>query len=101
MRRVIFHRLAAAEYLAARRRYAVDSAWAADRCRDEIERAVLRISSNAEHCSPGTHGSRWTRVRRFSYVVQFFILDDSTVQVVAVAHTSRRLGYWRRRLHRP
>ena len=42
-------------------------------------------------------GFRRIRVRRFPYVLFFKRLDAQTVGVYAVAHTSRRPGYWRRR----
>lgn len=37
------------------------------------------------------------RVRRFSYILYYEILDPTQVVVYAVAHSSRRPGYWLRR----
>jgi len=37
------------------------------------------------------------RVRRFSYVLYYEVLDPTQVLIYAVAHTSRRPGYWLRR----
>jgi toxin ParE1/3/4 len=41
---------------------------------------------------------RFALVRRFSFVIHFAIEHDE-VQVVAVAHTARRPGYWLHRIH--
>jgi hypothetical protein len=40
---------------------------------------------------------RFAVVRRFNYVIRF-LLDPAQVQVLSVAHASRRPGYWMRRI---
>lgn len=95
--RVSFHRLAQAEAQAAEAWYAVRSHAAAERFRRAVEEAAARCAANPD---VGTLiGSRFRAVRvwRFPYVLVHHRLDVDEVQVVAVAHTSRRPGYWRRR----
>jgi hypothetical protein len=41
---------------------------------------------------------RWVRVRRFPYLLIFRRKSPEVIVIVAVAHTSRRPGYWRRRM---
>jgi hypothetical protein len=43
---------------------------------------------------------RFVKLRNFPYVVFYAVLDGE-VLVVALAHTKRRPGYWRRRLAKP
>ena len=40
---------------------------------------------------------RRARLRRFPYVVMFRLVGNETIEVLAVAHTRRRPGYWRSR----
>jgi hypothetical protein len=40
---------------------------------------------------------RWVHVSRFPYVLIFRSQPPGVILMVAVAHTSRRPGYWRRR----
>ena len=56
-----------------------------------------RISGEPDALPPLGIKYRWVRVSRFPYVLVFRELTPKTVKVVAVAHTSRRPGYWRRR----
>jgi hypothetical protein len=94
---VIFHRLAAKEFLAASEWYASRSMDAAVAFQAAVDRAVERIAKNAA-ALPGLFGLyRYARAGRFPYVLIFRPLSPETTQVVAPAHTSRRFGYWRRR----
>jgi plasmid stabilization system protein ParE len=94
---VIFHGLAAKEYLAASRWYAARSTDAAVAFHAAVELALERIANNAE-ALPGLFGKyRYVRVRRFPYVLVFRPLSAEEMQVMAIAHASRRSGYWRRR----
>jgi hypothetical protein len=40
---------------------------------------------------------RWVKTHRFPYILYFYVLNDAEVLVMAVAHGSRRLGYWLKR----
>jgi len=94
---VIFHRLAAREYRSSREWYAKRSAAVAERFRLAVDRAVDRIVKEADSLGVLVGQYRYVRVSRFPYVLIFRRLDSAVVVVVAVAHTSRRPGYWRRR----
>lgn len=48
--------------------------------------------------TPGARGAKRLILRRFPYDVVVQELSDE-ILVVAVAHQSRRPGYWRNRLH--
>jgi len=94
---VVFHRLAAREYRDSRDWYAVRSASVAERFRIAVDRAVDRIAAEAEALPVLSGPYRWVRVRRFPYLRIFRRQSPETIMIVAVAHTSRRPGYWRRR----
>lgn len=94
---VVFHRLAAREYRDSRDWYAVRSASVAERFRIAVDRAVDRIAAEAEALPVLSGQYRWVRVRRFPYLLIFRRQSPETIMIVAVAHTSRRPGYWRRR----
>lgn len=94
---VIFHRLAAREYREARNWYAARSKTVAERFRLAVGNAVDRIAVE-EDALPILSGQyRWVRVRRFPYILIFRYRSVNELMIVAVAHTSRRPGYWRRR----
>lgn len=95
--RVLFHRLAAREYRSARDWYRVRSREVAQRFALAVDRAANRIATSAESLPAATGTYRYARVDRFPYVLIFRRVDERVAMVVAVAHTSRRPGYWRRR----
>jgi plasmid stabilization system protein ParE len=95
--RVLFHRLAAGEYHSAREWYRERSVEVAKRFCMAVGRAADRIAADADSLPALTGTYRYARVDRFPYVLVFRRLDAHVVVVVAVAHTSRRPGYWRRR----
>ena len=94
---VVFHRLAAREYRSARDWYAARSTEVAERFRLAVDRAAGRLGLEYEAqpvlCGP----YRRIRVSRFPYILICRALSEGMIMVVAVAHTSRRPGYWRRR----
>ncbi len=94
---VVFHRLAAREYRSARDWYAERSSEAAENFRIAVDHAVSRISSEREFLPKLGPVYRFVRVRRFPYVLIFRDRSPESVMVMAVAHTSRRPGYWRGR----
>ncbi len=94
---VVFHRLAAREYRLARDWYAARSADVAERFRAAVDRAVDRVSTKRAMLARLGTSYRWVRVKRFPYVLIFREVSPDLVRIVAVAHTSRRPGYWRRR----
>src|SRR4051812_48960366 len=94
---VEFHRLAAQEYLAARRRYAARSARVAQNFFLAVDRALQQIRSAPLTATPFDDQRRWVRLRRFPYLLVFTLLDDDHILILAVAHARRRSGYWQRR----
>ena len=69
----------------------------AERFRDAVGRAVDRIAAEGDSLPVLTGEYRWVRVRQLPYILIFHFRSDNEVMIVAVAHTSRRPGYWRRR----
>ena len=94
---VVFHRLATREYRSARDWYAARSVEVAERFRTAVDRAVERIATERDALAKLGTVYRWVRVRRFPYVLIFREQSPDVIMVVAVAHTSRRPGYWRGR----
>ena len=95
---VLFHRLAASEYLKARRWYAREGGERlAERFRHAVDEAVDRIARNPEAGAIFRKSYRWVRLHRFPYLLYYQLLDDTRVMVLAVAHAARRPAYWLRR----
>ena len=97
MTEVYFQRDAAREYRSARKWYAARSPRAAERFRMAVAAAVECIEKSGKSL-PVLEGSyHRVRVKRFPYVLIFRQGVSGEFRVVAVAHTSRRPGYWRGR----
>jgi toxin ParE1/3/4 len=64
---------------------------------DELDAAIARVAAAPAAWSPHRHGTRQCPLRRFPYHL-VYVEQTSAVLVVAVAHSRRRPGYWRRRL---
>src|SRR5437867_1453620 len=94
---VIFHRLAHREYEAACRRYGQRSQQTRARFEGEVARAVQHIADDPFQWPVYRNDIRWVRTRRYPYVLYFRILDAQRVLLLALAHGSRRPGYWLRR----
>lgn len=94
---VRFHRLASREYRDARMWYAVRSNPAATRFRLAVDDAVQRLTGSPETQPNLSDNYHWVRVRRFPYMLVYRRLTDHVWMIVAVAHTSRRVGYWKQR----
>ncbi|SRR5216683_1928898 len=94
---VTFHRLALREYQAAQRWYARRSLQALRRFQGAVDQAVERIASGPDQWPPFGKSYRWVRASKFPYVLYYRILDGNRVLIMAVAHSRRRPGYWRRR----
>ncbi len=93
---VRFHRLAMREYVEAFDIYAHISSELANAFENEIEKAVNRIGDNPERWPAFGRSFHWVRTRRFPYVLYYQIVGDH-VEVLAVSHGRRRLGYWKKR----
>jgi plasmid stabilization system protein ParE len=95
--RVEFHRLAQKEYLDARRWYAERSLEAAANLTIAVNHAISRIRANPEGFSKIAKQFHYVRVTGFPYILTFRQLEPELILVHAMAHTSRRPGYWRKR----
>jgi plasmid stabilization system protein ParE len=96
MAEIHFHRLAAKEYRQARQWYAQRSRKALRRFVSAVDAALSQIAANPTSWPMYESRHRWKKAARFPYLLIYRRPDDDIV-VVAVAHTSRRPGYWKRR----
>jgi toxin ParE1/3/4 len=58
---------------------------------------LIQAHSEIGKAHPGRHPSRKLRVLAFPYYVAYRIREHD-IYVIAIAHTSRRPGYWKARL---
>lgn len=98
---VTFHRLAAAEFVAARRWYAARSLSIEVRFVAAVTATVGRIDAHPAGGSLRAGAIRWARVRRYPYALYYEEVMPGNVLVYAVAHVRRRPGYWIRRTTHP
>jgi len=96
MAQVIFHRLAQREYLKAFDHYAVISPELAAGFKEEIDKAIGRISESPKLWPPFGKSFRWAMTKRFPYILYFQVHDDN-VEILAVSHSRRRSAYWKGR----
>ena len=99
-RNVSFNRLAIEEYRDARFWYADRSPAALENYIAAVDAAVMRIVREYEllpKLSPKSK-YRYVRVEKYPHILIFYERADQHVRIVAAAHTSRRRGYWRRRV---
>jgi plasmid stabilization system protein ParE len=92
-----FHRLAAQEFRQARALYARRSRRAAIRFIQAIDAALQQIAEDPERWPLYHDWHRWVKTKKFPYLLVYRHAGQDSLTVVAVAHTSRRPGYWRRR----
>jgi toxin ParE1/3/4 len=93
---VTFHEDASAEYEAAFEWYHLRSEFAASRFADELNRAIGEISDAPSRWPETTRNVRKLLLRRFPFAV-FYRNLPSGIQIIAVAHTRRKPGYWKSR----
>jgi toxin ParE1/3/4 len=77
--------------------YSERSANAADDFISAVSDAIQEALASPERFPAYLHGTRRVRLKNhFRYVVVFRVID-SVLYIFAVAHTSRRPGYWKNR----
>jgi plasmid stabilization system protein ParE len=91
-----FHPAAVREARNAFRWYHRRSAHAASRFQTALETAVDQILQSPDRWPAYLYGTRYRVLRRFPFILVYRQLVDR-LEVVAVAHASRRPGYWKRR----
>ena len=95
---VDLHEEAAAEYGAAFDWYLDRSADAALRFDAVVKRAFAQIEQAPQRWVAGAHRTRKFLLRQFPFTLIYRERVAGNIQVVAVAHTSRKPGYWKQRL---
>ena len=93
-----FHTEAAAEYDAAFDWYLERSPDAARKFDIEVERALGEVLQGPKRWAPGPFNTRKYLLRQFPFVLIYRERLSREVEIVAVAHTSRRPRYWKDRL---
>ena len=97
MKRVAYHRLAAAELVESACFYDQRRAGLGDEFLSGVDAVLDIIRAHPELETRGLHGTLSLRIRRFPFRVVYDLQPDR-VWVVAVAHLSRKPAYWARRL---
>jgi toxin ParE1/3/4 len=95
---VELHSEAAAEYDAAFDWYLERSPEAALKFDLEVDRALCQVLEAPQRWAASSHQTRKFLLRQFPFTLIYRERASGAIQVVAVAHTSRRPGYWKRRL---
>ncbi len=95
---VEFHEEATAEYDAAFDWYLEQSPDAALKFDAQVDRALAYILHAPQRWTAGPFSTRRFLLRNFPFNVIYRQLASARVQIVAIAHTSRRPGYWMGRI---
>jgi toxin ParE1/3/4 len=95
-KKVEFHEEAAWESEAALEWYLERSVLAASKFADAISRAMNKIVEAPHRWPAGSHGTRKFILQRFPFAIVYRELP-AAIQVVAIAHTRRKPGYWKQR----
>lgn len=94
---VRFHRLARRELRASHAWYRQRDTNAAEKFLAGVDDAIARVEADPDSHPIERGPYRWVRIRQFPYRLIFERHGIDTIFVIAVAHTSRRPGYWVRR----
>ena len=92
------HEEASAEYDAAFDWYLERSAGAALRFDAEVDHGLTQIVQAPQRWPIGPHGTRRFLLKQFPFMLIYREYASGGIQIVAVAHTSRKPGYWKQRL---
>ena len=92
------HEEAAAEYDAAFDWYLERSPDAALKFDAEVDRALAQIAHTPYRWASGSYHTRRFLLRKFPFILIYRERMSGDIQVIAVAHTSRRPGYWKGRM---
>jgi plasmid stabilization system protein ParE len=64
---------------------------------EELDRAVARLRSDPLRPKANADSVRSWRLLRFPFRI-YYVVDPNRLRILAVAHLSRRPGYWRSRI---
>jgi toxin ParE2 len=92
-----FHEAAEAELTEAVAYYDAKASGLGDRLLAEVKAATLLIEQYPESSPVIDDGVRAKVLSRFPYTVMY-VVEEHALYIVAVAHQSRRPGYWADRL---
>jgi toxin ParE1/3/4 len=92
-----FHQEATEEYDAAFDWYLERSPNAALRFDEEVDFALAQIIAAPTRWAGGPHSTRRYLLRQFPFTL-IYRERAANIQIIAVAHTSRKPGYWKQRL---
>jgi plasmid stabilization system protein ParE len=95
---VDLHEEAASEYDTAFDWYLERSPDAASKFDAEADRAFSEIVLFPRRWALGPYSTRRFLLRRFPFTVIYREKARGEIQIIAIAHTSRRPGYWKERL---
>src|SRR5271168_172066 len=93
-----FHEEAAAEYDAAFEWYLERSPDSALEFDAEVDQGLKQIIQAPGRWAVGSHSTRRFLLKKFPFILIYRERNSADIQVVAVAHTSRRPQYWNSRL---
>lgn len=93
---ILFHPEAQAEYEAARGGYQARSSQTATRFDAEMSRVLGLMTTHPNMFPQYDDYHRFAVLRRYPFTLVYQIHDDK-IYVIAVAHSSRKAGYWRGR----
>ena len=93
-----FHQDATAEYDAAFDWYLERSPDSALRFDAEVDRALAQIFQAPRRWAAGPYSTRRFLLRQFPFTLIYRERPSGDIEIVAVAHTSRKPGYWKERL---
>lgn len=85
------------EFIESTRRYLAEAGpLQADKFDNEVKRAVGLLLTLPKLGTPGAQGTRSIPLRRYPYSLHYR-LEPDLIRILAVAHHSRRPGYWAKR----
>jgi toxin ParE1/3/4 len=96
--RIEFHEEAGAEYDAAFDWYCQRSPDAALNFDSEVDRAIEEILKAPQRWAIGPYGTRRFLLRRFPFILIYRERASGNIQIIAVAHASRKPGFWKKRV---
>lgn len=92
-----FHPLAAKDFRKARRYYAQRSQNVTLRFVNAVDVAIGKILAEPYRWPKHDDQFRWVRTRKFPYLLIYEIENHSKLIIIAVAHTSRKPSFWKKR----
>lgn len=96
-KKVEFHEDAALEYEAAFEWYLERSILAASKFAAALSRAMDTIAEAPQRWPTGSKGTRRFLLQKFPFAIVYRELR-AIIQVLAIAHTRRKPGYWKERV---